>query len=164
LSKRLIVLLAAVLALAAIAGCGSSDSDTGTASESTSASEDSDAPALSKAEFAEQGNKVCTDSQEEVESRIADFFADVDGEPTEEDQERVVAEVVAPAFQEIVDGLGELGAPAGEEDALAELLEELEAGLSSIEDDPVAAVEDSDLFAEANDKAEALGLNKCAEN
>ncbi|HEX5609176.1 MAG TPA: hypothetical protein VFX45_03690 [Solirubrobacterales bacterium] len=165
MSKRLIALLAAVLAIAAIAGCGSSDSDTGTAaSDTASASEGSSAPALSKAEFAKQGNEVCTDAKDAVEGRITEFFEGIDGEPSEEDQERVVTEVVGPSFQEIIDGIAALGAPEGEEDTVAEFIHELEAGVASIEDDPVAAVEDDDLFAEANEKATDLGLDVCAEN
>lgn len=165
MSKRLIALLAAVFALAAIAGCGSSDSDTGTAAgESTSASSEDAGPALSKAEFVKQGNEVCTDAKEEAEGKLADFFADVgDGEPSEEDQERVVTEILAPSFESMASGLAELSPPEGEEDALAELVEALENGTEGVVDDPVAALE-GDPYEEANEKAEALGLDVCAEN
>jgi hypothetical protein len=164
LSKRLIALLAAVLALAAIAGCGSSDSDTGTAaSESTSASEDA-GPALSKAEFVKQGNEVCTQGKEAAEDKLADAAAEFGGEePSEEEQAQVVSDVVVPSFEEISDGLAELTPPAGEEAALAELIAAFDDGTASVLDDPIAAL-DGDPFAEANEKAEALGLDVCAEN
>ena len=72
-------------------------------------------------------------------------------------------EVIAPSFEEIADGLAALTPPAGEEDGLAELVEALEDGTASVLDDPVAALE-GDPYAEANEKAEAIGLDVCAEN
>jgi hypothetical protein len=163
LSKRLFALIAAVLAIALIAGCGGSDSETTGASETSSSSEDAGGPALSKAEFVKQGNEVCTDAREDAEGKIGDFLADIGDEPSEADQERLVTEVLAPSFEEIADGLSALTPPAGEEDGLAELVEALEDGTASVLDDPVAAVE-GDPYAEANEKAEAIGLDVCAEN
>ncbi|HVQ57605.1 MAG TPA: hypothetical protein VMS60_01740 [Solirubrobacterales bacterium] len=165
MSKRLVAILAAVLAIAAIAGCGSSDNDTGTAAgESTSASEDAGGPALSKAEFVKQGNEVCTQGKEEAEAKLADAAAEFgDEEPSEEEQARVVTDVIVPSFEEISDGLAELKPPAGEEDGLAELIEAFEDGTASVVDDPIAALE-GDPFGEANEKAEVLGLDVCAEN
>ncbi|HEX6666183.1 MAG TPA: hypothetical protein VF081_06270 [Solirubrobacterales bacterium] len=165
MSKRLIALFAAVLAIAAIAGCGSSDSDTGTAAaESTSASEDAGGPALSKAEFVKQGNEICTQGKEEAEGNLAEAVEEFGSEePSEEEQAQVVSDVIVPSFEEITDGLAELSPPAGEEDALAELVAAFEDGTASVLDDPIAAL-DGDPFAEANEKAAALGLDVCAEN
>lgn len=165
MSKRLIALLAAVLAIAAIAGCGGGDSDTETAApESTpSASEGSGGPALTKAEFIEQGDAICKENQEEGEAELGAVIEEIGSEPSEEDQERVVTEVVVPTLQASADGLRGLTPPEGEEDAVAEIVDGFDAAIASIEEDPVAALE-GDPFADVNEKAIAFGLEVCGEN
>jgi hypothetical protein len=166
LSKRLIALLAAVLAIAAIAGCGGGDSDTETAAPESapSASEDSGGPALTKAEFIEQGDAICKENQEEGEAELSAFLEEVgEGEPSEEDQERVITEVVAPSLQASADGLRELTPPEGEEEAVAEIVDGLDEAIASVEDDPIAALE-GDPFTEVNEKAIDFGFKVCGEN
>lgn len=165
MSKRLFASIAAVLAIALIAGCGGSDSsDSETTAGGGEASGASGGPALTKAEFITQGDEICKQNQDDAEGEIEAFIEDAgDGEPSEEDQEQLINEIVAPALQASADGLRELTPPAGEEDAVAEIVDGLDEAIASVEDDPVAAIE-GDPFADVNEKAVAFGFKVCGEN
>ncbi len=81
-------MLLSVIALVLIAGCGSG----GDSSDSTSADSGS---SLTKAQLIKQGDAICEEGNEEVESE-ADEFAEENGidteNPSKSDQEEVVAE------------------------------------------------------------------------
>jgi hypothetical protein len=156
LSKRLIALLAGVMAIAiVVAGCGSSDDTTETTAE------------LTKVEFIKQGDAICKKGSDQIEEEV-DTFAeenDVDTEnPSKEDQEEVIAEVVTPSLQTQADELGQLGAPSGEEDEVAAIIEALEAGAEELENDPASLLtEGAGPLDEANQLATEFGFKECGE-
>jgi len=158
LSKRLIVLLAGIVAVVAlVAGCGSSDDSS---TDSTTA--------LTKAEFVKQGDAICEKGSKQIETE-AEAFADennVDtGNPTDEQQEEVIEAVVGPALQTQADELGELGAPSGEEAKVTAMLEALEQGAEELESDPGALLEEngSDPLDKANELANEFGFKACGQ-
>jgi ABC-type glycerol-3-phosphate transport system substrate-binding protein len=158
LSKRLIVLLAGVLALAGIvAGCGSSSDD------STEAT-----VALTKVEFVKQGDAICTKGTEQIETEAEEFAKDnnVDtNSPSKEDEEEVIVTVVGPALQTQADELRELGAPKGEEDKAGAIFDALEAGAEELENDPASLLEgtSSSALEKAKKLAVAFGFKKCGQ-
>jgi hypothetical protein len=144
------------------AGCGGSDDSTDTGS--TSGGEGS---ALTKAQFIKQSDAICEEGNEELESEAEDFATEnnVDTEdPTTEQQEEVVVEVIAPAIQRQAEGIDALAAPSGEEEEVEAIVAAVESGATEAEEDPGSIIEESDdggPFAEANKLADAFGLKVC---
>lgn len=156
MSKRLIALLAGVMAIAIVAaGCGSSSDDS------------TETVVLTKTEFIEQGDAICAKGSKQIEEE-ADAFAednDVDTQnPTKEDQEEVITTVVGPALQTQADELSELGAPEGEEEKAEAMIAALEAGAEKLEDEPGVLLEnDADPLGEANKLANEFGFEECGQ-
>jgi hypothetical protein len=156
LSKRLIALLASVMAIAIVAaGCGSGDDSTETTVE------------LTKVEFIKQGDAICKKGSDRIEEEVNTFAAenDVDTDnPSKEDQEEVIAEVVAPSLQTQADELTQLGAPSGEEDEVAAIIEALEGGAEELEDAPASLLgEGAGPLDEANQLATEFGFQECGD-
>ena len=159
MSKRLIAMLAGVMAIAIVAaGCGSSDDST----------TDTSAVVLTKTEFIKQGDAICAKGSETL-SQEAEDFADennIDTEkPTKKQQEEVIETVVGPALQTQADELGELGAPDGEEDKTTAIIEALESGAQELEDNPGALLESGakSPLEKANELANEFGFKKCGQ-
>jgi ABC-type glycerol-3-phosphate transport system substrate-binding protein len=159
LSKRLIALLAGVMALAIVAaGCGSS-------SDSTT---DTTVVVLTKTEFIKQGDAICKKGSESLSQEAEDFADenDIDTEkPTKKQQEEVIETVVGPALQTQADELRELGDPDGEEDKMTAIVDALEAGAKELEDDPGALLESGGKspLDEANELANEFGFKQCGQ-
>ncbi len=156
MSKRLIALLAGVMAIAIVAaGCGSSSDDS------------TEVVVLSKTEFIEQGDAICAKGSKQIEDE-ADEFAeendiDIDN-PSKGDQEEVIVAVVAPSLQTQADELSELGAPDGEEDKAEAMIAALESGAEELEDEPGVLLEnEADPLGEANKLANEFGFKECGQ-
>jgi hypothetical protein len=159
LSKRLIALLAGVMAIAIVAaGCGSSGDD----------STDT-VVVLTKTEFIKQGDAICKKGSESL-SQEAEDFADENNidtsKPTKKQQEEVIETVVGPALQTQADELGELGAPDGEEDKTAAIVDALEAGAEELEDNPGALLESNGKspLDKAKELATEFGFKECGQS
>ncbi len=138
--------VAVALALGGIAaGCGSSNDDSTTSTA-----------AISKADFVAQANQICKQGNAEVEQAGKQL-----GNVNEAQLEDFVANTVVPNIQKQVDGVKALGAPAGEEAQLNELISVTQADLDQLKADP-SKIQDDHLFDDSNQKATALGLTECA--
>jgi maltose-binding protein MalE len=164
LIKRLIVPLFAVLAIGVVAaGCGSSDDSTG----STEGGETSTA-SITKAELIKKGDAICTAGNEAIEEQ-AEEFAEENGidieKPTTEQQEEVVAEVVAPEIKVQAEEISALGAPSGEEEEVEAIVDAVESAAGEAEEDPSVLVEGegNGPFTEANELATDYGFKVCGE-
>jgi hypothetical protein len=155
---RLIALIGAVMAFAAIvAGCGSSSSST---TESTAT--------LSKAEFVKQGNAICEAGNKEINAGFEEFAKEKEfskkNQPTKAEIEEGAEEVVVPSVRSQIEQIKELGAPEGEEEKVEAFLENAEAQLEKGEENAsLLAEESAHLFASVNEEGKALGLTACAE-
>jgi hypothetical protein len=158
LSKRLIALLASVMAIAIVAaGCGSSSDD----------STDT-VVVLTKTEFIKQGDTICANGSKQIETEADEFAKDnkVDtSNPTKAEQEEVIKTVVAPALQAQADELAALGAPDGEEDKTAAIITALEEGADELEADPASLLESDGAgpLDKANELANEFGFKKCGQ-
>lgn len=155
MGKRLIVMLAGVVAIASIAaGCGGSDESTETAASP------------SKAEFIKQGDAICKKGEEALEEEASEFAKEngIDkSKPTEAQQEEVVREVVAPALLRQGEELRELPAPSGEEDEVEAIFSALEDGAEKMEADPKGLLEGSNPVEKASKLARQYGFQECGE-
>jgi hypothetical protein len=147
------MLAALVLVAALVAGCGGDDSDT-TAS-------------LSKAEFIKQADAICEKSESKVSSEFEDFAKEndwsEDEEPTKEQQEEAIAEVIGPSVQSQAEEIRELGAPEGDEKTINKMLTAVEDGVEALEESPDQLVEGKNPLAKGSKLARDYGLEKCGE-
>lgn len=155
MSKRLVALFAALVALAlVVAGCGSSGSST----ESTSS--------LTKAEFVKQGNAICAKGNEEIEEGFEEFVKErglsKTKAPAKGVQEEAVEQVLIPRISKEIESIRALGPPDEEGEAVLDAAEE---ALEKGEEDPTQFLkeESSGPFAKANKLAREYGLTKCGE-
>jgi hypothetical protein len=157
LSKRLIVLLAGALAIAAVvAGCGSSGDSTET---------DEVTIALSKDEFIKQGDQICKEAEADSEAEAEDFAKENGFElesASEEQLEEAISEVLVPSLNRQIDEIDALGAPEGDEGKVEAIVVALEDGSAEVEDDPSLAIKGEPLK-DASRLAKAYGFKVCGE-
>jgi hypothetical protein len=160
-SKRLIAVLMAVAALAAIAaGCGSDDStDTDTASAEVT---------ITKEQLIAQGDAICKQGNEEIEDGFERYAEENDipknKEPSDEQGVEIVETVIVPNIKTQSELIRGLGAPEGDEEQVEELVDSLDEAIEAAEDDPEALFsEDSDPFGDVNQQAQDYGFSECGE-
>jgi hypothetical protein len=157
LNKHLIGALAGLAVLAVVvAGCGSSSDDT------------SSTASLSKAEFVKQGNAICKEGNEKIESEFEKFAKENNlskkKAPTEAQLEEAAHKFLIPTITKQVEGLRALGAPSGEEEKVNTLLDDAEEALEEVEEDPsLLSDEKNEPFEDVNKEARAVGLTTCGE-
>ncbi len=155
MSKRLIAMLAGVVAVAIVAaGCGSS-SDT---SETTAA--------LNKAEFIKQGDAICTKGNKAIETEANEFAEEnnVNTEkPTKAQQEEVITEVVAPGVRKQGEEIAALGAPSGDEAEVEAIVTAVEGGAEELEENPSLLIEGKNPLAKGSKLADSYGFKVCGE-
>lgn len=156
MSKRLIAVLAGIVAIAVIAaGCGSSSDSTSSAS-------------LTKAEYIKQGDALCKKGSSEIEAEVETYAQEnnisLKSEPSKAQLEAISEDVIIPAVQSQLDGLKGLGTPTEEEDKSNEVLEALEEGIEKGEEDPGAFVEGEGTLGKANKLAKEFGFTVCGQS
>jgi hypothetical protein len=145
-----ILAIAAALALGGIAaGCGDDNNDSST---STTA-----AAAISKADFVARGNRICKQGNDEINQAGEQLGKSVNQQQLED----FATNTVVPSIQKQIDGIKALGAPAGEEAQVNQLITTAQADLDELKADPSKLQKDN-LFKDANQQASALGLTECA--
>ena len=136
--RRVIALLPLVLAVAA--GCGGDDDDSG---------------ALSKQEYIAQGNQICAEGNAE-RGQAAESLGP---NPDQAALEAFVRDTFVPSVQGDLDDLRE-GIPEGDEDQVNGILDDAEAVLDDLGQDPSLAV--GNPFVEVNEQFTEYGLSICA--
>ncbi len=141
-------LLIAVTACAtfALVGCGGDD--------------DGGSKELTKDEFIAQADDICEASNDEVD-KAEDSFANPDS-PTEEEIDAAMSDVVVPQLQAQHDDIADLNAPEDDQEQIDEMLESLQAGIDSLEEDWQNP--DNEAFANANKIANDYGFEECGED
>lgn len=149
--------LVAVVVLWVASGCGSGSSSGATSSESTTTA----APTtpLSKPEFARRANAICRNAA--AQRREAQKEAIAKGEEVARSEEAKVAmEALVAPVGSMTEELAELGAPKGEEKQVEAIIAAFEAGIESLEANPVSS-HAATAFARADKLAVEYGLTDC---
>ncbi len=148
-ARALPISIALVVIGAALAvGCGGGDSGS-----STSA-------ALSKEEFISQADAICKQGNQDINAAGKEIFGG--GKPTQDQIDQFVNDSVIPSIQGQVDDIRALTPPAGDEDTINNLLDDVESALDQAKSDPtVLTGNGSGPFAKANEEAQAYGLKEC---
>lgn len=163
---RFALLAAPVLALTAT-GCGTDEAE-----------------ALTKPEFIDRANAICTEANTEVDAMFEAFwteFEDVDfDDPAQQqtifDAFADVAGDLTPVVKDMAADLRELAPPAEDRELIETLLDDLEAAADEIAEVTAAAAagdeaaraqmdsESEDPFADVNRRAREYGLSACGED
>ncbi len=132
--KRTVQLIVGILAVGAVfAGCGGDgDDDTSTAT-------------VSKASFAKQANDICTTAQKK---QLVELRA----------EEGNVVTTTLIALRAELDQIEALDVPAGDEPEVEAMLKDLRGTIAKANPDLAKA---NELLAQAEEKADKLGLTKC---
>jgi len=129
-----------------VIGCGGSD-------DSTSSS---DAP--TKDEYIASADKICTDSDAEIEA----MGKQLDTNATQDETLALVKSDLIPAVQQRAKDLEALPRPAGDEDTLGTYTQSLNDAVSTLADNPEAIFGNTNPFEESNKLAEEYGLEACS--
>jgi hypothetical protein len=167
---RLPLLLIVALAAALIAaGCGDDDDDEATtpatteeaATGATGATGAADV-SPERAELIEQADEICAEGDRQIDAEAQEVFGGSQQEPPAAEQEAFVTETVIPNIQNQLDQLRELDPPEEDADEFNAILDEAQAALDELEQDPGAFVGGGeDPFAEVNQRAREFGLQDC---
>jgi hypothetical protein len=172
LNKRLVILLAALLTLAVIAaGCGGGDDgDTSATATNGAATTDGggsadDGGPLTKEEFIEEANAICTEGRNQVLAEMSSYVKEHSGEG--QSKPEVLAEAIKtlfiPTIQTQIDEIRELSAPAGDQDQIDALLAAMQRAVDVAEDDAESSVaEIGQEFKRSAKLARKYGLTGCA--
>lgn len=155
MSKRLIALLAGVLAIALVVGCGGGDDDEATASS------------ITKAEFIKQADAVCEKTTKQAQADFRAYLKEgariEEEELSAEDYAAIVVEtVMTPNYEQEFEELRDLGAPNGDEDEVEKLIVAREEDLEAAQAEPERFARESEkVFAQSSKLAKEYGLQAC---
>jgi hypothetical protein len=142
--------MVAVVALLALAsGCGGSDDD----------------DSLTKAEFSQQGDKICKEANADQQKALAAAYKKLskEGAKGKKVEEELITNTALPPIAKMTEELGDLGAPEGEEEKAEEMVEAFEEEVQKIEADPGGALSGTvGAFDKANKLAEDFEMKACA--
>jgi hypothetical protein len=154
---KLISIVLAALALA-IAGCGDDEEPDPQPLASGATGATGESGALDKSEFIAEADAICDEADNQLAAEARDQFPE--GPPTGDDAVAFGEDVVIPNLQGQHDAIAALPAPEGEEETVADLLAELQAGIDELAEDPGDFVE-STALADAAAAAREFGLKRC---
>jgi hypothetical protein len=148
------MLMCAFATMVAAAGCGG-DSGNGTTTAS-----------IDKAEFVKRANAICTEGQEKLQTGFEALTHEQSASSSvAAKEEEWVNRVVAPSISQEVGELRALGTPRHDGGRVEALLAAVEDGLQKLKADPKSVLATSaKKFAVAIGRAEAYGLDACAQN
>ena len=140
---------------AALAGCGGGSEEGATGGPPVAAEP------LTRAEFLEQADAICFSSESRIEA-AADELVTADERPRPGEVAAIARRVVVPALEAEVRAIEALGAPRGDEEEVAAILEATERGIVQIEADPAGLLDGAPpALREANRLARAYGSRQC---
>jgi hypothetical protein len=157
--RSLFLLAAAVALLLAAGGCGGSDSS---ASENGEVTVESGS--LSKAQFVKQADAICQKRVVEVQLKfrpLSRSFASASPAEQEAEASKFVNDVIVPAYEEQIEEVSALGAPSGEEEKVAAVLNAIQARLGDAKEDPSKFLQTASPFAKAAKLGRAYGFTVC---
>jgi hypothetical protein len=135
----------------AAAGCGSSSSSSKSTSSTTT-------PAITKAAFLAKANAICT-----AGNKLSNAAgAKLGKSPSQAQVVASVKSVDVPSIQSQIDGIRALGAPAGDQATVTNMLNLAQADLNKVKSNP--AVLSGTTFADFAKIAHPYGLKACAPN
>jgi hypothetical protein len=168
--RQLWAALVAAMAMAVVvAGCGGGGDTTGgsTAAAAGSTEESGGGPALSKADFIKEADKICSEGEAAVEGELTEYVEkeglESGKEPTEEQALEIASAVILPNLSKQAEGISALTPPEGDEGTIEDMVSSLETGVQEFEDDPEKLNEGNEALESFGEEAGDYGLKACAE-
>ena len=113
--------------------------------------------AIPKAEFLEKANAVCDVEFEDIDAAV-DAMSD---KPSQQEIEDVTVDSILPSVQKQVDGIREIGLPEGDEEEVETLLDDAQAAIDELNDDPTLVGSEEDPFIDVYPRLQRYGLDDC---
>jgi hypothetical protein len=163
LSIRRLFVLGAVCALAVSVGCGGDDGGTSSAEQVTV-----ETGSLSKGEFIERADAICEEEAEDVRRAGVKYITRVENSERRFEEQRrlapyVVETVLVPKYEEQIERVSELGAPDGDAEQVAAVLQAIRDRLGDALDDPVDFLQEVEPFEQATRLGKAYGFKVCGQ-
>lgn len=144
------ILVSLVVAVGLVAGCGGDSAPT-------------------KAEYIAEADPICEKADREKQVRIEKFFLENPEPPSGERSVKqsaefatdFSAEAVTPFLRTQVDELSELDTPSEEGEKAEAIVEEFDAAVAKLEDNPAALAIKPDPFEKAAEMADEFGFKEC---
>jgi hypothetical protein len=165
--KKLTVMFVLVMAAGLIAaGCGGDDDDETTTVSSTTTTEGATGAtgaevSEERAALIEEADAICAAGDEEIDAEAQDVFGNSNEEPPAAEQEAFVEDTVIPNVQDQLDQLSELDPPEEDAEEFQSIIDNAQAALDELADDPSTFVGGEDPFADVNQQAQEFGLTAC---
>ncbi len=161
---KLTSLALTLLALAGglvIAGCGDEDEPESEPQALTDGATGASGAqgSLDKAGFIAAADEICADASKEVSKEGSKQYPE--GPPEGQDAVVFAEDHVIPSVEAQYDGIAALPVPEGEEEAVADILSKLQAGIDELRGDPGGFVT-TDAFEEAAAAASDFGMKVCS--
>ena len=169
MSKRIFNVIAGLVVVVAFAvGCGGDSTESGEATRATKTADVQGVQpsSLSKAEFIQRADSTCAEARSQIVGEMREYLGSAPRAGSRGAQFAEVAEkVVIPGMQELIDRFRAFGAPAGDEEEIAAIVETMQQGLDRSKRSKAsraATLTGESPFAEADVLAAAYGLSECA--
>lgn len=145
----------------ATAGCGSNSGEQATASGDVAVETSS----LSKMEFIAQANKICKEERAQFDVEYASFLARIakSRESEKAQTKEFAATILAPRYEDVVEGIENLGAPGGDEEQISVFLSALQNELDETSANPLRELNKLTPFTRSSKLATEYGLSICAD-
>ncbi|HEX5610081.1 MAG TPA: hypothetical protein VFX45_08320 [Solirubrobacterales bacterium] len=157
---RIIGVLLAVLAIAAVGiGCGSSSDDSSGSGDSGSEPPSIASTSISKAKYVKKGDEICTNVPTEYQKLVSKL-------PKKQQENKKIAtpKAAVPPLRTASEEFAELGAPDGDEAKAEEIVAALEAAGDGLEKEPEGELSGpKSSFAEFNKLTKQMGFKTCSE-
>ncbi|HVV90519.1 MAG TPA: hypothetical protein VHB53_08495 [Solirubrobacterales bacterium] len=163
--RRIVATLVALSALVAVvAGCGGGGSSDTTGGGETGGSTESGGAAPTKAAFIKEGDKICTDDENELDEEIESFAKEHEidlskGELSSDQETELFQELVLPNIAKQGEELAALTPPEGDEETIEELTDTLADEVEEAEE--AGGKPGDDTLAGATKLAKAYGFKSC---
>jgi hypothetical protein len=155
MKRNLLFLITCLLAVGLIAaGCGDDDDDGGDGDSGSTTQAETTAATQPKADFIAAGNEICSEGNAELEA------SEGPADESPESMDAFVTDFLVPTIQKQIDSLRDLDPPDEGADEISSILDDAQAELDTLAEDPSSLGEDT--FSDVNDRLNAFGLTECA--
>ena len=147
MSRLVVTIAGAAIALGFALGCGGGDDETGSA-------------ALTKAQFIKQADAICAERTEERSQNIASREKEASKDAEQVDYDTTLKEVVGPSLRREAEEFKALSPPEGNEAKVEQMVESLLGASSAFEDENVKKALQS--ISQFEDETTEFGFKVCA--
>lgn len=152
--KATLITLAACAAVT-VTACGGDDSST-TAAEGTSTT-----AAISKDDFIQQAQAICKAGNKDINAAAKETFGASKDKPTSDELTSFATDALIPSVQSQIDQIRALGIPEGDETVVNQGLDDAQAGVDALSDDPLSVGSGTPVLDKGAKELSDYGVTAC---